>query len=169
MTERAFWVGGGEPCGTGGLQDFICEAENVFGERISELDRRIQAHKQKERKGILYWYFWNGERGEWLYCGRGDPRPPLIKERDELVKKMEQKIASMRSCVIAEIKAGYTKHLIVDIELFQANIQKKLLPEIVPISTMIYQGPAVPDPGKRGALSGAGSEASRADGQPHDS
>lgn len=136
-TSRAIWIeGNSRDWGEDTLKDRISTMESNIEREIRELRDQVNSFSQKERRGgKKYWYRWSN--GSWKYVGPvkpgEDPRAGLEAQIAKLEANREHRKAQARSCVVKELGS----HLLIDIALFRAHVDKKLPDNTIKLEDVI--------------------------------
>lgn len=154
-SETMIWVdGNGYGYGNENLRGRIYRARNNIERQIRDTQDEINSFAQKERRGgRLYWYRW--VNGTWKYIGPvsgkvlnkdpntgkrsmkdivyDDPRVPFQEKLAKLEQELKDAEPRMQSCVIKKLG----DHLLIDIPLFRAHVDKDLPDNIIKVKDVI--------------------------------
>jgi len=119
----AIWINGNDNFEINNIDSLIEEKTDELTGKLMEINKQLSRYHTKKVKGKIYWY--KVVDGKWIYCGKEDPRKPLLEEKAKLEKEKSEIEQKIRSCVIKE--AG--DHLIIDVRKFEKVVGK--IPENV--------------------------------------
>lgn len=131
--NRVFWINGADRWNHDSLEMLIDNARRSHQEEAKALQDQIDKCRTKTIKGNTYWYQWSPEKGDHIYRGKEDPRPPLKQKLKKLREAQQANLEKMRSCVVKKID----KHYVIDLVKYQEHVQKRLRSGMILVSEVL--------------------------------